>query len=127
MQLLYLSLCSSLSSTKISRSLVHGQKQGQLCQSSWLSEPLLFHLHTAILLAFQIMPMPRYVPGSLVDMQVSLKVNSLFFFLMLRSFFLCSGRFDCWQVAIAGIHFVTGFGMLVGSLVMGKVDETKVI
>lgn len=29
-------------------------------------------------------------------------------------------------MAIAGIHFVTGFGMLVGSLVMGDIDETKV-
>lgn len=31
------------------------------------------------------------------------------------------------QVAIAGIHFLTGFGMLVGSLVMGEIDETKAL
>lgn len=30
-------------------------------------------------------------------------------------------------MAIAGIHFITGFGMLVGSLVMGDIAETKVI
>jgi hypothetical protein len=30
-------------------------------------------------------------------------------------------------VAIAGIHFVTGFAMVVGSLVMGELDETKVL
>ncbi|CAM6001577.1 unnamed protein product [Sphagnum balticum] len=31
------------------------------------------------------------------------------------------------QVAIAGIHFVTGFAMVVGSLVMGALDETKAL
>jgi hypothetical protein len=30
-------------------------------------------------------------------------------------------------VAIAGIHFVTVFAMVVGSLVMGELDETKVL
>jgi hypothetical protein len=30
-------------------------------------------------------------------------------------------------VAIAGIHFVTGFAMVVGSLVMSELDETKVL
>jgi hypothetical protein len=30
-------------------------------------------------------------------------------------------------VAISGIHFITGFGMLVGSLVMGDIDETKAL
>lgn len=30
-------------------------------------------------------------------------------------------------MAIAGIHFITGFGMLVGSLVMGDISETKAL